>query len=156
MDWLTLTLRLLHVMGGAVWVGMMVFNVFFLGPAFAEAGPAGAAVGAALQKRRVMVVTPVIALLTILSGIGLMERVYGGMGALAATRGGMVLIIGAVVTIVAFLFGIVVMRPVMMRAMVTTDPAEGQRLRARAAVMGQAVGYALLFVLAAMAVARYV
>jgi uncharacterized membrane protein len=155
MDWLTLTLRLAHVMGGAIWVGMMVFNVFFLGPAFAEAGPAGAAVGAALQRRRVMTVTPIIALLTIFSGIGLMERVYGGMGALAASRMGMALNLGAVVTLVAFLIGIIVMRPIMMRATLTTDPAEAQRLRVRGAVLGRVVTYMLLFALAAMAVARY-
>jgi hypothetical protein len=149
MDWLTLTLRLVHIMGGAIWVGMMVFNVFFLLPAFADAGPAGGAVGQALQRRKVMVVTPIIALLTILSGIGLMMRVYGGMV-------GMVLNLGAAVTIVAFLIGILFMRPAMIRATVTTDPAEAQRLRAQGNVLGRVVVYMLLFALATMAVARYV
>lgn len=149
MDWLTVALRLVHVGGGAIWVGMMVFNVFFLGPAFAEAGPAGGAVAAALQKRRVMTITPIIALLTVASGIWLMIRVYGG-------RPGMALNLGAAATIVAFLMGIIVMRPAMMRAMTTTDPAEAARLRARGAVLGKVVTWLLLFALGAMAVARYV
>jgi uncharacterized membrane protein len=156
MDWLIVVLRLIHIGGGAIWVGMMVFMVFFLTPAMAEAGPQeGGKLMAALQRRRLMVIMPVIALLTIGSGLWLMLRVYGGMGALAASRMGMALNVGATATIVAFLIGIVFMRPAMMRAMATTDPAEAQRLRARGAMLGRLVARLLLFALGGMAVARY-
>ena len=149
MDWLILVLRLVHVGGGALWVGMMVFMVCFLTPAIAEAGPQeGGKLMAALQRRRIMVIMPVIALLTIGSGIWLMLRVYGG-------RAGMALNLGAAATILAFLIGIIFMRPAMMRATVTTDPAEAQRLRARGAKLGRVVAWLLLFALGAMAVARY-
>jgi len=47
------------------------------------------------------------------------------------------------------------MRPAMMRAMVTTDPAEAQRLRVRGAMLGRLVAWLLLLALGAMAVARY-
>ena len=40
MNWLMLVLRLIHVGGGALWVGMMFFITFYLTPAIAEAGPA--------------------------------------------------------------------------------------------------------------------
>jgi hypothetical protein len=75
---------------------------------------------------------------------------------------------GGVAAIVAFLLGIIVMRPAMVRSMqlagtlgsVTPDErartqAEIQRLRARAAGMGRVVTILLLFALGAMAVARY-
>jgi hypothetical protein len=156
MDWLMLVLRLIHVGGGAMWVGMMAFMVFFLTPAIAEAGPAeGGKLMAALQRQRIMIIMPVIALLTIGSGVWLMLRAYGGPGNLAASRMGMALNVGALAAIVAFLIGIIFMRPAMMRATVTTDPAEAQRLRARGAMLGRLVARLLMLALAAMAVARY-
>ena len=156
MNWLMLVLRLIHVGGGALWVGMMAFMTFFLTPAMAEAGPQeGGKLMAALQKQKIMIIMPVIALLTIGSGLWLMMRMYGGPGNLAASRMGMALNLGAAAAILAFLIGVVFMRPLMMRAMTTTDPAEAQRLRARGAMLSQWVARLLLFALAAMAVARY-
>jgi len=156
MNWLLLVLRLVHVGGGAMWVGMMAFMTFFLSPALAEVGPEGGKLMAALQRRRIMVIMPVIALLTIGSGFWLMAHMYGGPGNLAASRMGVALNVGAVAAIVAFLIGIIFMRPAMMRAMVTTDPAEAQRLRARGAMLGRLVARLLFLALGAMAVARYV
>jgi hypothetical protein len=155
MDWLMIVLRLIHVGGGAMWVGMMAFMVFFLTPALAEAGPESGKVMAALQKQRIMVIMPIIALLTIASGIWLMLRLYGGPSNLAASRMGMALNLGAVSAILAFVIGIVFMRPLMMRATTATDPAEAQRLRARGALLGRVVTRLLMFTLATMAVARY-
>lgn len=156
MDWLMIVLRLIHVGGGAMWVGMVAFMTFYLTPAMAEAGPAESGkLMAALQKQRIMIVMPVIALLTIGSGIWMMMRLYGGPGNIAASRMGMALNLGATATIVAFLIGIIFMRPLMMRAMTATDPAEAQKLRARGAMLGRVVAWLLMFALAAMAVARY-
>ena len=156
MDWLMLVLRLVHVGGGALWVGMMAFMTFFLTPAMAEAGPAESGkLMAALQRQRIMVIMPVIALLTIGSGLWLMLRLYGGPGNLAGSRMGMALNLGGAAAILAFLIGIIFMRPAMMRATVTTDPAEAQRLRARGAMLGRVVARLLMLALGAMAVARY-
>ncbi len=44
---LMIVLRFLHVVSGALWVGMFAFMTFFLMPAFAEAGPEGAKVAGA-------------------------------------------------------------------------------------------------------------
>jgi uncharacterized membrane protein len=156
MNWLMIVLRLIHIMSGAMWVGMMAFTVFFLTPAMAEAGPAESGkLMAALQKQRIMIVTPVLALLTIGSGLWLMIRVYGGPGNLAASRMGMALNVGAAAAILAFLIGIIWMRPLMMRATTATDPAEALRLRARGGMLGRLVARLLFLALAAMAVARY-
>ncbi len=87
MNWLMIVLRLIHVGGGAMWVGMMAFMTFYLTPALAEAGPDGAKVMAALQKQRIMVVMPIIALLTIGSGLWLMMRLYGRQRSLRLSSG---------------------------------------------------------------------
>src|ERR687891_465683 len=44
-------LRLVHVVFGALWVGMVVFTTFFLAPAVQDTGPDGGKVMAALQRR---------------------------------------------------------------------------------------------------------
>ena len=36
-----IVLRLVHVLGGIIWVGSMTYMTFFLMPAIADAGPAG-------------------------------------------------------------------------------------------------------------------
>ena len=155
MNWLMLVLRLVHVGGGALWVGMMAFMVFFLTPALAEAGPEAGKVMAALQKQRVMIIMPVIALLTIGSGLWLMMRLYGSPGNIVGSGMGMALNVGATAAIAAFLIGVVFMRPLVMKSMTATDPAEAQRLRARGAMLGRWVARLLMLALAAMAVARY-
>ena len=51
MELLLLVLRLVHVVGGILWVGFAVFVPFYLAPAIAEVGPDGGKVMAALQRR---------------------------------------------------------------------------------------------------------
>ena len=157
-----LVLRFLHVFGGAMWVGMMAFQIFFLAPSLAEAGPAAGQVMAGLMKRRIPVIMPVIALIVILSGMMLLQRLSGGnMKALMAQPVGQAFAAGGAIAILAFLIGVVVMRPLMMRSMrlmQAGNPAnapEAQRLQARASTLGKLVTYMLLVTLTLMAVARY-
>ena len=155
MNWLMIVLRLVHIGSGAMWVGMMAFMTFYLTPALAEVGPDAGKVMQALQKQKIMIVMPVIALLTIISGIWIMMRLYAGPSDFAASRMGMALNVGALSAIVAFLIGIIFMRPLMEKAMTTTDPAEAQKLRARGATLSRWVARLLMLALGAMAVARY-
>ena|SRR5688500_18323126 len=169
MHWYLLLLRLTHIVLGAMWVGAMAFTVVFLTPALRDAGPSGAPVMASLQRRGLMVVIPVLALLTIVSGILLVERVYGGMSALSDSRMGQTLMTGALASVLAFLLGIVVMRPAMARAAALASRAasaateqervelgaQAQRLRTRGAAMGRVIFALLLVAVGAMAVARY-
>jgi len=156
MNWLMVVLRLIHVGGGALWVGMMAFMTFYLTPALAEVGPDAGKVMQALQRQKIMIVMPVIAILTIVSGAWMMARLYTGPSDFAASRMGMALNIGALSAIIAFLIGVIFMRPLMEKAMATTDPAEAQKLRARGAMLSRWVARLLMLALAAMAVARYV
>ncbi len=155
MNWLMIVLRLVHIGSGAMWVGMLAFMTFYLTPALNDVGPDAGKVMQALQKRKIMIVMPVIALLTIGSGIWMMMRLYAGPSDFAASRMGMALNVGALSAIIAFLIGIVFMRPLMMKSMKTTDPAEAQKLRARGAMLSQWVARLLMLALGAMAVARY-
>lgn len=166
---LMIVLRILHIGLGALWVGMMVFTVFYLTPAVAEAGPEGGKLMAALQRRRLMVIMPIFALITLVSGFWLFDRLAGGNhAALMRTAMGKGYAWGATAALLAFVLGIVVMRPAMIRAtrlsesLATASPeeraarsAEIQRLRARGSVMGRVVAVLLLIALGLMAVARY-
>ena len=165
-----IVLRFLHVVSGALWVGMFAFVGFFLMPAFAEVGPDGTKVQAALGKRRIQVIMPVIALITLVSGFWLYQRLSGGaIGALLKTPVGLAFGLGGLSALLAFAAGIGLARPLMMRSMKlgeqmkTASPAdrsaitaEMQRLGARGATLNRVVMALLLLALTAMAVARYV
>lgn len=170
MDPLLLLLRLLHIVLGSLWVGIIVFNAVFLGPTVAELGPDGGKVMGALQRRGMMTFLPAIGLLTLLSGAWLLyEASLGFEGAYFRSGPGHAYSMGGGLAIVGFLLGIGGMRPAMLRVMAiaqgmaqVTDEAtraarqaEMQRLRARASLMGRVVAVLLVVATAAMAVARY-
>jgi uncharacterized membrane protein len=163
-------LRLLHILLGAFWAGALIFNAIFLAPAMAEAGPDGAKVMAGLQRRRFMQVMPLVALVTILSGIWLYWRISNGFDpSFGRTRLGMAYGAGGLLAIVGFGIGIGVMRPAMMRigtlagaAAQATAQAEREALmaqvsalRKRAASAGRLVAVLLALATALMGVARY-
>lgn len=167
---LLLLMRLLHILSGIFWAGTMIFTARFLFPAIQDAGPDGAKVVAALTKRGFMTVMPIVALITILSGLWLYWRVSGGFQTGFMQSGmGRTLGIGALCAITAFVIGIVVARPAMMRATALAqnaaqaNPAErdgmlaqAQALRARSNAATQLVVLLIGLAAAAMAVARYV
>jgi uncharacterized membrane protein len=166
-----LVLRLVHVVGGTLWVGAMLFNVAFVMPALAEAGPAARPVMASLQRRRLFVVMPIIALLTILSGLRMMWHVSAGFSrAYFATPTGATFGLAGAAAIIAFIIGITIVRPAGVRAGVlaqslgtVSDPAERtrldselKRLQQRTITGGWAVSVLLLLSAAGMAIGQYV
>lgn len=170
MDLLLLAMRPLHVVLGTFWVGTLVFNALFLQPAIRDAGPDGAKVAAALMRRRFLDVMPLVAIVTILSGLWLYWHVSGGFQPeFMGSRTGMALGVGAAAAFVAFALGVVVMRPAMLHAAELSKAAAqaagpdgdarlatAQRLRAKAAAVGRWVAALLTLSVAAMALARYV
>ena len=138
-------------------------------PAFQEAGPEGAKVGAALMKRGMMVWLPLAAVITILSGIYLYWRVSGGFTPeFMGSPQGQGLGTGAVAALVALVLGLAIVRPSMMKSGALAQRAgqatgaerdallaESRALQARSATWGTWVTYLLILALAAMAVARY-
>jgi hypothetical protein len=169
MDILLLFARLLHVGFGAFWVGAALFNFFFLGPAFQAAGPDGAKFAGFLMKGGMMLWLPLAAVVTLLSGLWLYWRLSGGFTPEFMGSGqGQALGVGALAATLAFVVGLAVVRPSMMKAGALGQRAaqaagaereslmaQSQKLQARAGSIGRWVNVLLIVALAAMAVARY-
>ena len=170
MDVTLVVMRLLHVGLGVFWVGTMVFNTIFLGPSVRDAGPDGAKVMGGLMRRRFMDVMPVVAILNILSGLWLYWKMSAGFQPAYMRSGtGMTFGTGALLAVVAFLIGVAVVRPSMLKAMAMgpqiaqAQPqekdammAQAQQYRAKAMGAGRVVAILLSLAVVAMAVARYV
>jgi hypothetical protein len=169
MDPILLFGRVVHVGLGVFWAGTLVFNAAFLLPSVREAGPEGAKVVAGLMRRRFLDLMPVVAVVTILSGLYLYWRVSGGFApAYMGSAAGMTYGLGAVAALLAATLGAFVLRPAMLRAGALTQgaaslaPAErdqalatAQALRARAGKTAVAVAWLLGAATVTMAVARY-
>jgi hypothetical protein len=169
MNALVIVLRLVHILCGVLWVGFGVFMAVVLGPALERMGPDGGKVMSAIGPKLHTVLMPLVAILTILSGVWLYWIVSGGFsGAYAHSRMGMTFAIGGVAAITTFVLGLTVIRPAMTRAMIlgasigSAPPerqaaiaAEAKQFRDRAIGAGK-LGTSLLVVATlCMAVARY-
>ena len=163
-----LVLRLIHVLGGVFWVGSGMFTAFFLMPALKESGPAAAQVLAGLQRRRMMVILPVNAIVTMLAGIRLMQITSGGFARdYFTTPMGKTYAVSAILAIVSLLLGLVVARPGALRLTRLTQmsasgemdraklKAEMEAVQRRMAVVTMVALTLLLLSAAGMAVARY-
>src|SRR5262245_3589663 len=107
-----LVLRFVHILGGIFWLGSGLLVSFFLVPSLANAGPVAGQVMGALQQRRLFTILPIVALLTILSGLRLIWIASAGFSAsYFGTRTGMTFAIGGAAAILAFVLSLVVSRP---------------------------------------------
>ena len=165
-----LVLRLVHILCGMFWIGSGVFTSVFLMPALAQVGPAAGPVMTGLQKRHLFTVLPIVAVLTILSGVRLMWLTSAGFSpAYLASAPGRTYAASGAAAILGFLLSLVVARPAALRAArlggtlaatpdhaaraaLTRDLGRLRRLSARASVA--AVSLVVLSA-AGMAVARY-
>jgi uncharacterized membrane protein len=106
-----LIVRAVHVVGASIWLGAAFFVAWFLMPALRDTGPDGGKVMIAVQKRGWMAAIPIIATLTVLSGIWLYRPYMGDSGNAAKTLG-----IGGVIAIVAYIWGAGITSPAMAKA----------------------------------------
>lgn len=165
-----IALRLIHIVCGIFWVGSGLFSAIFLAPALASSGADAGRVMAALAQRKLFVVMPVAAVLTILSGARLLSIASAGFTvSYMRSPSGRMFAWSGTFAIVAFVLSLVLGRPFMLRAgklaAAAASAAEGERARllAQAAAARRIGGIAstialVLLVLAAagMSVARYV
>ena len=167
MDSVLLLVRVLHIVSGVFWAGTLMFMAFFLFPSIRDAGPEGGKVVAQLTRRRFTEITPVIALVSILSGFWLYWRASAGFeSAYMGSTAGMTYGVGAAAAVLSLIIGLSVVRPSMKRAAALMAASGGkpdeaamvqiQRLRGRAGKGGQVVALLLLVAVSAMAVGRYV
>jgi uncharacterized membrane protein len=104
------TLLLVHVFFGILWAGGGIAAGLVFVPSVLDAGPAGGAVMAGVLKRRFPVIMTVAAILVVLSGLRLYMLRFSG--AFLGTPEGIVLTLGAVLGLGAFVLGVFVQRPI--------------------------------------------
>lgn len=109
-----LVLVFLHVFFGVVWAGGAMATGFFVVPAVVEAGPPGGAVMAGVAKRKFPVVMVVAATIVVLAGARLYMLRFSTEW--LATPQGLVLTLGAILAIGAYVLGVFIQRPLMGRA----------------------------------------
>jgi hypothetical protein len=166
-----LTIRVLHVLCGAIWVGAAVIGALWLVPMTGDLGPDAAKVGASLKRRGYLVALPVIAATAIVSGIWLYWRFTAGFSPeVSRTPGAMVFGTGGILAIVSFLIGTIVISRSMMRAtalmqqaVASTNENDKRRLMAvaagfrnRAAVGGRIVAALVVITIVLMSIGHYI
>jgi uncharacterized membrane protein len=104
------TLLLLHVFFGILWAGGGIAAGLFFLPSVNDAGPAGGAVMVGVMKRRFPVLMTVAAVLVVLSGLRLYMLRFST--AFLGTPEGIVLTLGGVLGLGAFVLGVFVQRPI--------------------------------------------
>jgi len=165
-----LVLRLVHIIGGIIWVGSGVFAAFFLIPALSANRQVMPAVMEGLQKRRVFIIVPTAGLITILAGIRLLWIDSAGFAeSYMQTGPGRTFSIGGTAAIIALLLQVFVARPAGVKlgaiaAKLAASPpaperdnlnAQAERLRRRNGIAALAAVLFGLLAASAMAVARY-
>jgi hypothetical protein len=165
-----LTIRALHVLCGALWVGAAVIGTLWLVPMTSDLGPDAAKVGASLKRRGYLVAIPVIAATAIVSGFWLYWRYTGGFSPEASrTPAAMAFGTGGVLAVLGFLIGSITISRSMMRATALMQQAlaagnddDKRRLmnaagafRNRAAVGGRIVATLLVITIVLMSVGHY-
>lgn len=166
-----LTVRVLHVLLAASWLGATAFIYLFLLPALDEIGPSSAPLMGALGRRRIHVVIASVGGITVLTGIWLYWRFTGGFDpAVSGTMGARVFGAGGAAGILALIIGGAVvgrtakkMTDVGAKVASTTNAAERTALmteladvKRRLAVSGKIVLALQVLALVCMAIGHYV
>ena len=164
-----LVLRIIHVVGAVLWGGTAMFVAFFLMPAMGMAGSAGAPVMGALVKRRLFVIVPTVAVITMLAGLRLLWLISDGYtAAYFSGRMGMTYLLGTIASITGFTIFLTVSRPALGRMgalqQQMAQAAESERaalmaqmnaVRGRAGAAAKAIALLLIVATVTMAIARY-
>ena len=165
MDGWMILLRILHVGSAMSWFGGAIIAAFFLQPTAAALGQAGQP----MRRRRMGVFFPIVATLTILSGIALYWRDSGGLQTTwISSPTGLAFTIGGLAAIVAFVGGFILIGPGIAAQMAVRnelaagngEPTEAQRQRLERAdrrlQLATRIDWPLLLLAGlTMAVARY-
>ena len=150
-----LTIRVVHVLGACIWLGAAFFIAWFLMPAMREAGPDGGKVMAAVQKRGWVVLMPVIATITVLTGFWLYRPYMGAEGNAAKYLG-----LGGVIGVIALVIGGGVVGRSMSKAeKLSANPAtmaEAGALRAKAMTWVRIMSVLVIVTAILMTIAMYV
>jgi uncharacterized membrane protein len=169
MNILILVLRIIHIFSGVFWVGFAFFNIAFLQPTVRAVGPEGQKTMQYLtQKTRLLSTVYAAANLTMLSGL-IMYWLLLGFGLSFLRSGyGIVLTVGSIAGVIAWIYAVVVIRGIFNRMQATGQeiqaqggpptPEQARRMQALVARLGRVGQVALVFLVIAllgMASARF-
>jgi uncharacterized membrane protein len=165
MDFLVIVLRLVHIMGGIIWVGAALTLNYFIGPSVAATDVAGQQFMRHLMLRtRFSNVMAVSAILTVLAGAILYGRDASAGPAWQSSGPGIGYGIGAVFGVVGLIFGMLIgitsgalarLGEQIQGKPTSEQAAKLDALRKRLNTLGPLNVYSLLIAAALMAVARY-
>lgn len=105
MNFYMIVLRLIHIMGGVFWVGAAWMLAGFIQPTAKAAGPDAAKFMQRLMQSRLSILISVSAVLTVVSGALLYDRVFGTQWRLMVTRAGIGFSLGALAGFIALGIG---------------------------------------------------
>lgn len=113
MDWWLLGLRVVHIGSAMVWFGGAIIGSFFLSPTASALGDSAQPFMDHLMRRRRMgIVFPVVAALTVLAGALLYWRDSGGLQpAWISSPTGLAYTIGGAAAITSFVLGFILVAP---------------------------------------------
>lgn len=113
MDVFFLVLRIAHVGGAMLWFGGAILSILFLEPAAKALGPAaGPFMDHVMNRRRMGIFFPIVALVTVVSGALLYWRDSAGLNMAWITSGpGIAFTVGGVAAIAAFVGGMILIPP---------------------------------------------
>ncbi|HEY4101326.1 MAG TPA: hypothetical protein VGM20_10680 [Gemmatimonadales bacterium] len=162
-------LRIVHIGCGVFWAGGVLFMNFLVGPSLAATGPDGIRVVQEMNRRHYFDVVLTTGLLTILAGLELVNRDSAGFTpSWFRSPFGSGIAAGMIAAIIAFLIGVIVIKPTMVRmsklgAEMAQSPAEARgafmpridALRSRLKASGMVGSIFMIIAVLAMATARY-
>ena len=163
-------LRLIHIVCTVIWTGGMIYLAVFVIPASKALGPDGVKFIQQLSgTNKLPIVMNVAAILSIVSGILLMQKLLGGIQpALFNSTHGVIIFIGALLALIGFIIGVSVNLPAARRmisigkivASSGSQPNVGQleelqRLRSRSFAATKVIAIFLFASLILMSIVKY-
>ena len=166
---LILVLRVIHIFCGVFWVGFAFFNIGFLQPTVRATGAEGQKMMQYLtQKTRLLSTVYATATLTMLSGLIMYWILSGFRLSFIRSGYGVVLTIGSIAGVIAWIYAVVVIRGIFNRMQTIGQeiqaqgspptPEQATQMQALVARLGKVGQVALVFLVIAllgMSIARY-
>ncbi|HKE94044.1 MAG TPA: hypothetical protein VKB34_07040 [Povalibacter sp.] len=148
---LILIARMLHVIAGILWAGVVFVIVSTVMPIARQHAKDGAERWTSMISQKAGPLSGIAAIVTLLSGVYLMIVMHRG----DSTMSGLLLRIGALAGVLAFILGVAVARPLAMKLARGTDEQGRDQMRRRLALSARLTAALVGIAVLCMASFRY-